>query len=91
MLKPFQSIFHLPVIPAGGIMVILLFVFLVFLVCNLAADGLSSKVLLQTRTCIPKAPTADEPSSGLDEIESSVAFIACGDEQNRCAAFGHPV
>ena len=67
-------------------MVISLFV---LLVCSLAVDGLTSKLPQQTRMCILNSVTV--PLSGSDEVKSDAAFTLCGDKQNHCAAFGHPV
>lgn len=62
-------------------MVISLFV---LLVCSLAMAALSSNIHQQT-------PTGFVPFHGLDEVKPDVAVTLCGNKQNHCAAFGHPV
>lgn len=63
----------------------------VLLMCGLVAEELISKMPPQPRMCIPTSFTADMPFLGSDKVQSDLAFTLCGDKQNHCAAFGHPV
>ena len=77
-----------PVIAAGGITAISLFV---LLVCSLAVEVVIGKSPPQTRTGIPNPFTTNALFRGSDEFKSDVASTLCGDTRNHCAAFGHPV
>lgn len=79
MLKPFLTNHHPPVIAAGGVIVISIFV---LLTCSLAVDGLTRKILPQTRTCIPNSFTTDVPLRGSDKDKSGVAITLYGEKQN---------
>ena len=63
----------------------------VLLMCGLAVDRLTSKFPPQKQTWIINPFTTDVPFRLSDEVKSDVAFTLCGDKQNDCAAFGHPV
>ena len=88
MPKQLLTTYHLPVIAAGGIMVISLFV---LLVCSLAVDGLTGKDVLQISKPVLHRLTTDKLFRGLDEITSDVAVTLHGDEQYPCIVIDHPV
>ena len=69
-------------------MVISLFV---LFVCSLAVDGLNSKFPPQTQRFVPHSFTTDMAFRGSNKVKSDVAITLCGDNENHCAAFGHPV